>query len=101
MRTRFAYLSTTSFEFQLTRNDAERCSHMGRCDEDVEAVRKKKYVKRQLDELSDEEMKEILKEYCCYDEGDTRDDMEAYIVWLAAGDIVEDIHQQERERSKK
>lgn len=101
MRTRCTYLSTSCFEFQLTRNDAEQCSHMGRCDEDVEVVRKKKYVKRQLDELSDEDLKEILKEYSCYDEGDTRDDMEAYIVWLAAGNIVEDIHEQERERRKK
>ena len=99
MITRFTYLENV--EFELTRHDAERCSHTGSCDEDVACTKKKRYVKKQLDRLSYEQMYNAVDCYVCFEPGrekPTRETLEDYVVWLAAGNIMEDIYDEQRRR---
>jgi len=92
--TRITYVGCIDLE--MTLEDAKACYHQGRCDDDVEAAMETDYIKEQLTQLTNEEIRETLYEYGCeFDEND-RNDMESLIVWLAAGNIIEDYFEEER-----
>ena len=78
-------------DLKLTRSDANACSHSGRCDDDVNAVMLKPYVKRQLAELSPEKLAKELKEYGAWEEDELANHNENLKrwVWISAGDISE------------
>lgn len=79
-----------TFSIKMTEEDAWRGCHSGRCDYDCEQLIEEDYIRKQLDEISDEQMTEVLKEYGIEDaDSKTRHESEMYIVWLAAGDIVD------------
>lgn len=80
------------FTIKMTLEDAKTASHPGRCDEDVEYIRKRPKIARQLAKISNEDLRAELKEYGAWDaeELQDREDNERRIVWIAAGNIREE-----------
>jgi hypothetical protein len=78
-------------ELGLTHEDAHLCSHQGLCDVDCEMVVNEPYVHEQLSKYTDEEMRKSVKAYGVEDV-DTfdRHTLEMYVVWLVAGNIVDE-----------
>ena len=79
------------FEIQMTKQQALACSHPGPCDSDVNELLQDKKIARQLKKISDADLAAELGEYGAWDEEELKDreQNEARIIWLAAGDIVE------------
>lgn len=78
-------------DLKLTRNDANACSHSGPCDDDVNGIMTKPYIKKQLDALNPEKLATELKEYGAWNEvelSNHRDNLMRW-VWISAGDISE------------
>lgn len=78
-------------DLKLTRSDAESCSHSGQCDDDVNAVMLKPYVKKQLEGLDPDTLAKELKEFGAWDNtqlANHSDNLQRW-VWISAGDIVE------------
>lgn len=78
-------------DLKLTTGDAKSCSHSGPCDNDVEIVMNKPYIKKQLAALKPETLAKELKEYGAWDETELsnhNDNLKRW-VWISAGDIVE------------
>lgn len=100
METRWTYfdaLQSGGFEFEMTLNDALSCCHSGSCDSDVEIALTVDYIKKQLAKLSDTEMRNAIEEYGVEDiHTFNRHRLEMYIVWLAAGNIVDDVYEEQR-----
>jgi len=80
------------FEIKMTKAQAESASHSGDCDLDVKALLCNSLIKRQLAEISAESIAAELKEYGAWDETELKDikQNEARIIWIAAGNIVEE-----------
>jgi hypothetical protein len=78
------------FSIEMTKEQARSCSHQGRCDDDVAYLCEDKKIKRQLKKISDEDLKEELREYGIWDEEELQDrkENEERIIWIAAGDIL-------------
>lgn len=88
-------------EFCMTAEDARMCSHMGQCDDDCEAARNIPYIRKQLDKLRCKDMEAAIREYGVEFEEYKgkrvpRATLELYVVWLAAGNIVDDLYEQEK-----
>lgn len=83
------------FELHMTRDDALSGSHQGSCDEDVEALTRKAYIRDQLDAIGSEKIIEELKETGAWseDDGDFEDetDNRERIVWIACCNIREEL----------
>lgn len=79
-----------TFDIILEKYDADCCSHPGPCDLDCERTIGLDYVKKQLKEISSEQIREVLTDYGLEDVDEKdRKQLETYIVWLAAGDIMD------------
>lgn len=78
-------------DLKLTRLDAQSCSHSGPCDDDVDGVMNKPYIKRQLGLLDPERLRKELKDYGAWDEIELSSHAENLKrwVWISAGDISE------------
>lgn len=92
------------FELMMQYGNAKACCHSGSCDDDCEAVRHIPYIRKQLDKLSNEQLESAAREYGVefeeYEGRDIpRDVLEIYIVWLSAGDIVDEVYNREKERN--
>jgi hypothetical protein len=81
------------FTIQLTKSQAESCSHSGDCDCDVEELLKNKAIQRQLSCISAEDIAAELKEYGAWDfeELSDSDANKRRILWIAAGNITEEL----------
>lgn len=91
------YASFNYFEIEMTKIQAESVSHPGPCDADVEILLQNKKIKRQLEKIPDEKLRTELKEMGIDPENlQTRHDMEMYIVWIAGGNIMDNIHDKGR-----
>ena len=78
-------------ELSMTLEDAHYCSHQGDCDDDVTEVSLKPYIQKQLKEYSNPQLIKALKEYAIEDcDKFNRKQLEEYIVWLIAGNIIDD-----------
>lgn len=88
----------TNLEFDLTEADARAASHPGPCDDDVAYLLTLPYIQSQLAGISDDDLKAELAEYGCWDEEELQDRQanEARIVWLAAGQIVDELYEEAR-----
>lgn len=86
------YATFERFEIRLTSADAAAASHKGQCDDDVAALLKKNYVRRQLDNIAADRIRDELREYGAWDETELADDAQnrARIIWIAAGNISEE-----------
>jgi len=80
------------FSILMTSQDAHSASHQGKCDEDVQALLQRDYIKTQLAEIDSQDLIEELSEYGEWsaEELSSREDNEQRIIWLAAGNIVEE-----------
>lgn len=80
---------------KLTRDDANACSHSGPCDDDVNGIMTKPYIKKQLDALNPETLVKELKEYGAWTDVELSNHRENLMrwVWISAGDINERLYQ--------
>jgi hypothetical protein len=91
------YASFNHFEIEMTKKQAESVSHPGPCDADVEILLQDRKIKRQLKKIPDDKLRMELKEYGIDPENlQTRHDLESYIVWIAGGNIMDNIHDKDR-----
>lgn len=82
-------------EMQISAEHAREGSHQGACDDDIAALRKVPYIKAQLDALDAHKLAEELRGYGAWDEVQLADHDEnlSRVLWLACGDIVEELFQ--------
>jgi DNA-binding FrmR family transcriptional regulator len=78
-------------EIQLTKKQAAKGSHSGKCDNDIAELRQLPAIKKQLDKINPEILKNELREYGAWDEIELskHDDNLTRILWIACGDILE------------
>lgn len=81
------------FEIRMTLSQALDASHPGPCDSEVAALLDTPAIKKQLDKISPDSIRAELQEYGAWDETELSDDSEnrLRIVWIAAGDIREEV----------
>ena len=86
------YATFERFEIKMTLAQAEGASHQGQCDDDVAALLAEPSIKRQLAKIPSASIAAELKGYGAWDDEELADVAanQARIVWLAAGDIVEE-----------
>lgn len=86
------YAIFNRFEIKMTLAQAKGASHQGRCDEDVAALLAEPSIKRQLAKIPAASITAELKEYGAWDDEELADVAanQARIVWIAAGNIVEE-----------
>ena len=77
--------SFNRFEFEMSEDAVNECHHQGACDKDVNAWQ----GKIDLSHISDEALREELKEYGAWSDEELQDRTanECRIIWIAAGDI--------------
>lgn len=82
-------------ELNITKADARSGSHQGQCDADVAALLKKPYIRRQLDKIPDATIARELLETGGWSVEELQDRAanEARLIWLACGNIVDNIHE--------
>jgi len=86
------YAQFNNFEIEMTLKQVQSASHLGRCDDDVNDLLQLPKIKRQLAKIPDDKLIVELSEYGAWDETElsNRQDNEARIIWIAAGNIKED-----------
>lgn len=105
----WAYFDTSfdkepCFELMMKYGDAKACCHAGKCDADCEGVRLLPYMRKQLDCLTDRQIEAAVREYGVefeeYKGRDIpRDILELYLVFLAAGDIVDEVYDRKKRKA--
>lgn len=83
--------SDGSIELNITKAQAEKGSHQGQCDSDIDELRKVPAIRRQLAKLKPESVRKELREYGAWDaeELDNHEQNLNRLLWIACGDIVE------------
>ena len=78
-------------ELQITKAQAQSCSHPGQCEQDVEALMKAPSIARQLKKLDPALVATCLKEYGAWDEIElsNHNDNLTRLLWCACCDISE------------
>ena len=84
--------SSGQIGLQMTLAQARSASHQGQCDSDVRELSRVPKIARQLARLDPETLRKELSEYGAWDESELADHDQNLqrILWLAAGDIVEE-----------
>lgn len=87
------YAKFNRFEIKMTKRQALFASHSGQCDNDVDALLKLPAIKRQLAKISDADLIAELSEYGAWDQDELQDrqNNDARIIWIAAGNIAEEL----------
>lgn len=83
-RCNYYYLDHLCREIGLTRKDIESVSESGSADDACSAIADKKYVQKQLVDISDEQLFRSVKSLCDAPELSSRKDAIMYIVWMVA-----------------
>ena len=81
-------------EFEITKEQAYSGSHSGPCDADIAALRTVPKIRRQLNKINSEVLKEELRGYGAWDDNELLDhnlNLDR-ILWLACNDIVDNLH---------
>lgn len=92
MSEKFWFTSSSGcIEIQMTLEQAHSASHQGQCDKDVLALSRVPEIKAQLDAIDPEVLKSELREYGAWDKDELADHAQNLqrILWLAAGDIID------------
>ena len=96
------WFSTSSglIELQITKEEAAKASHQGQCDDDVLALSRKPRIARQLKALDPKLVAQELGEYGAWDEEELADHAQNLrrLLWIACGDILEEIFEKENAR---
>lgn len=84
--------SSGLIEFEVTLDDARSCSHSGRCDDDVAALRRTPYIAEQLAKIAPEDLAAELKGYGAWDAAELADHEAnlSRVLWLACCAICEE-----------
>lgn len=90
-RLNYYYLDYLYREVGLTRKDIESVPESGSGDDACSVIADKKYVQKQLVEVSDEQLFKAVKSLCDDPELPTRKDAIIYIVWMVALSIKEEM----------
>lgn len=88
----YAYFNR--FEIQMTRQQAKSASHPGTCDSDVRDLLNDPKILRRLDKIDPEKIAAELREYGAWDDAELQDRQanRERIIWIAAGNITEELH---------
>ena len=80
-----------TIEIDMTLAQAQSASHQGQCDADVLALSQHRKIRPQLERIDPEVLRQELREYGAWDEQELADHQQNLqrILWIAAGDIVE------------
>ena len=91
------YLSNSMESLEMTIEQARSASHQGKCDDDVEELIDNPSIKKQLDAIGADEIRDDLKEMGAWDDEELANDAENRLrfVWIAAGYIAEDYDEDE------
>lgn len=75
----------------MTMAEAKGASHQGQCDDDVKWLSEQPKIKRQLNKIAPETLRNELREYGAWDAEQLADHEQNLqrLLWLAAGDIKE------------
>lgn len=97
------YATFERFEISMTLNEARSASHQGDCEADVIDLLKTAKIKRQLKKISAADLRSELYEYGAWsdEELQDREANEMRIVWLAAGNIVDEYYTQRSQKMEK
>lgn len=92
------FASFNRFEIQMTKKQALSVSHNGVCDDDVACLLMLPTIKRQLAKISDNALAAELPEYGAWNDEELADRKanESRIIWIAAGNIREDMYEKSR-----
>lgn len=92
------YSGSGRIQLEMTLEQARSASHSGQCDADVAELMRVPKIHSQLNKIDPEELSLELAEYGAWDE-EERADHQANLerlVWLAAGQIVDDEFERRR-----
>jgi hypothetical protein len=80
-----------TIEIEMTMAQAQSASHQGQCDDDVQALSNNRKIRRQLERIDTVALRKELAEYGAWDDQELADHEQNIqrILWIAAGDIVE------------
>jgi hypothetical protein len=83
--------SSGRIELEMSLAEARAASHSGSCDDDVLALSKVPHIAEQLAAIDPELLKNELREYGAWDDDEIADHEQNLqrLVWIAAGDIVD------------
>lgn len=83
------------FTLELTEEQARLAYHPGRCDDDVEALSRDPAIRKALDSLPVDKVREELRDHG-WDEEELNDHEANLqrILWLAAGNIADELDEQ-------
>lgn len=84
--------SSGRIEIEMTLVQARSMSHQGQCDEDVKAASEIPAIKRQLDKIDPAVLRSELRGFGTWNDDELADHDQNIqrILWIAAGDIVEE-----------
>jgi hypothetical protein len=84
--------SSGRIELKMTLEQARSASHQGQCDNDVRELSKVPAIARQLAKIDPAILATELREYGAWDDQELADHDQNLqrLVWIAAGDIVEE-----------
>ena len=94
------YALMDDFEIEMTKNQALSASHPGDCEDEVQELLLDRKIVRQLDKIGPDKIRAYLLSTGGWEEDELTDDARnrVRIVWLAACDIVDEIHERNRGR---
>ena len=80
-------------ELNITKAQAHTGHHQGPCDRDIAELRRLPSIKKQLDRLGPARLREVLRDYGAWDQAELSDHDANLdrILWIACGDIVENL----------
>ena len=92
------FASFDRFELQMTLDQAKCGSHQGQCDDGVACLLTVPTIRRQLDKIGHEKIREELSHISDWSDAelDDKEACRARIVWIAAGNIVEEQFEKRR-----
>lgn len=79
-------------ELLISKADAAKGSHQGKCDDDIQSLRHSPYIQAQLSVLDVNAVKSTLREYGAWDAIDLLDHDAnlSRLLWIACGDIQDE-----------
>lgn len=92
--TYFNYIGSIELPEDVARN----CSHSGPCDDDVNRALQLPEIKAEMAEIDPEQLRKELGEYGCWNamELADHDTNIQRILWIAAGNIMDELHEQSK-----
>ena len=80
-------------ELTITKAQEHAGHHQGQCDRDIADLRRVPSIKKQLDRLDPDRVREVLRDYGAWDQAELSDHDANLdrLLWIACGDIVESL----------